>query len=325
LPGNEQADRFTSGLFASLQAKLGERLRLSGGLRGQFYAGNRALDPVLLLEGAGVLRVLENVNLKLNFAEGFRPPALLKTATVPTNAQVSGNRDLLVERSRAIQSEINAGWQFASGPLRAVRIRADYAYTWVQDFIAIRNARFENTGDIGISTVEILARLALDGGHRISIGYTLNDTTSTEDGVLRSLPASWLTVEARFNLWRKRLILGTDVTYFGSFEDPNQRAVVPAGTIRLGNVDASGQPLEEALSIARWSDRVFDRVGANVMWNAVLSFAFTRTLRGSLAVYNILDARSYWGESYQDLGALLEPVASPWRGTSFIFSLNLRS
>jgi hypothetical protein len=320
---HEQSDRLTGGALCERAKRIAKQLAVSGGARVQLYAGKRALDPVVLFEGAAVWSPFTDWNVKLNYAEGFRPPSLQKTDSGQA-ITYDGNPDLEVERSRAIQGEINARLLEDVGGIRSFTIRADYAYTWVDDFIIVRDGIYQNVSQIGVHTVEMLARLSLQRGHSISIGYTLNDATSDDDGKLRSIPAQWLTTEAVFNLWRRRVIFATNLTFMGAFEDPNQRPGASAGPLRLGDIDASGQPRGKEVFTAGWTDRVFDRVGSTALWNASLRWLIP-SLRTELRadVYNILDTRAYNPEGFMDLSGTFESVPAPWRGVSFMLRAKL--
>jgi outer membrane receptor protein involved in Fe transport len=312
------SNRLSSGVFASVQYRPIQTLAFSGGVRAQFAAGKRAFDPVMLLEGAAVWTFMPEWNLKLNYAEGYRPPSLLKTDN-GNQVTWAGNPDLQVERSRAVQGEINARLLQDVGAIRQLTIRADVAYTWVDDFISIIDSRFLNISKIGIQVVELLAKLSFKRGHSLSLGYTLNDATSDEDGKVKSLPAQWLTMTAALNLWKRRLWFTTNVSFIGAWENPNHYPARSAGKVRLGNLDQNGQPIEQEILGATWPDRVMDRVGSSVLWNAGVRFAMPKLHTQLLAdFYNILDSRSYYGEGFYDLTAQFEPISAPWMGMSFM-------
>ena len=312
-----ESNRLTAGLFISGQTRILDQLALSAGTRLQVYGGKRALDPVFMVEGAAVWSFLQNANLKLSFSEGFRPPSLLKT-----DGGVSfwdGNPNLNIERSRSVQAEINGRLLVDRMAIRQLAVRADYSYTWVKDFIVVNNNQFQNRSNLGIHSIELLARLQLKRGHNLSLGYTFNDVAADDVGRLRSIPGQWLTLQGVFQLIKDRLLFSTNLAVVGPFEDPNQRPHRAVGGMHLGSLGADGQPIQDPLVVATWSDRVLDRVGPAAIWNAGLRLALPALkLTLSTDVYNILDVRSYNPEGFMDLSAGFETLPSPWRGISFM-------
>lgn len=312
------SNRLAGGLFANLQHRLLPALTLSAGSRLQLYAGRRALDPVVLFSGAAVWSLTPAWNLKASFSEGFRPPSLVKTDNARVGFLIPGNPDLHVERSRAVQGQVNARLLGLGSAIRELTLRADYSYTWITNFIAEVGGAFANVSGIGTHAVELLAQLALTAGHSLSLGYSFNDSAIEDLGKQRSLPNQWFVVQAVCNLWRERLLLTTNLTVTGSLEDPNVQARTPLGTTRLGRLD-NGQPLEEALRASTFADRLFDRVGPQAHWNLGLRYLLAGprlVLFGN--AFNLLDARGFEGQGFSDPLGLPDMVLAPLRGFSFL-------
>ena len=212
------SNRLTTGLFVSAQTRFRERLALSAGSRLQVYGGKRALDPVVILEGAAVVSLTSDADLKLGFSEGFRPPSLRKTDGGPNFWH--GLPNLRIERSRAVQAEFNARLLVDHRAIRQLALRVDYSHTWVNDFIAVANNQFLNRSTLGIHSVEFLARLQLKAGHGASLGYTFSDVSANDVGQLRSMPAQWLTHQGLFQLIKGRLLLSTNLATWALSKTP---------------------------------------------------------------------------------------------------------
>ncbi|MBK6847190.1 MAG: TonB-dependent receptor [Proteobacteria bacterium] len=315
------ANRLTGGLFVSGERRLPGQLVLNAAARLQLYGGQRALDPVVLFSGAAVWSPTPRWNLKANFAEGFRPPSLLKTDSGNTVSWI-GNPELKVERSRALQGEVNVRLLANHEGIRLIALRADYAYTWVSNFIQLNQGRFENVSSIGLHSAELLARLQLKRGQSFTLGYSFVDGATNDQGKLRSQPNQWLTLQALLPLWQERLFLSSNLTVVGGFDDPNRRG---AGTSTLftGRM-ANGVPAASPVLTGGFADQTLDSVGPTVGWNAGLRYLLAdQRLRLAVDVYNLLDQRSFQANGFLELAAGLEPVPNPYYGVSAIGSVEL--
>src|SRR5262249_11680165 len=65
-----------------------------------------ALEPTFA--GTIVWSFIPNWHLKLNYAQGFRPPVFNNTTSNGEGLQIAGNPNLKVETSEATQAEVNA-------------------------------------------------------------------------------------------------------------------------------------------------------------------------------------------------------------------------
>lgn len=319
---NLESDRITSGFFLNAQTRILPTLVLDAGGRLQVYGGKRRLDPVALFSGAVVWNLAPGWNLKANYAEGFRPPALTRVDSTVLGMKLSGNPDIQNERSRALQGEINARLLRDFKPFRQLAFRLDYAHTWISNFIDVRQGVYANTPDIGIHSVEFLAQLTMMGGHWFSLGYSFLDVATADRGKLRTIPNQWLTMQALINIWRQRLFVSSQLTVMGSAEDPNRYLAHPAGEIALGDVDASGQPSATPAFTANATDITFDRIRPVALWNAGIRYVVPSAgLRFAFDIYNLIDARGYHpGEGFMDYTVNLEMVPNLRERFSFMFS-----
>jgi outer membrane receptor protein involved in Fe transport len=313
---NYQSDRITGGMFLNAQSRLIPNVIMDAGARLQLFGGKRSLDPAFLLSGAVVWSFLPNWNIKANYAEGFRPPPLQKTDSLPT-FNWTGSPWLKTERSRAIQGEINTRLLKGYKSIRQLSLRVDYSYTWITDFIEVNQGMYQNLSDIGIHSVEMLADLRLKKGHWFSLGYTFLDMANSQKGKVRSIPNQWLALRSLVNLWRKQLFVSSTLSVQGSAEDPNKRGAVSSAPVHIGNVNAAGEPVQDIMYLARPSDLVMDRVHPVAIWNAGVRFLLPKQgLRFDLDVYNLLNAQAYYGEGFMDLTSYMEMQPNPRSGIS---------
>ncbi|MBK8481245.1 MAG: TonB-dependent receptor [Proteobacteria bacterium] len=315
------SNRLTSGLFVSAERRLPGQLVLNAATRVQFYGGKRALDPVVLFSGAAVWAPTPALSLKTNFAEGFRPPSLLKTDSNSVGSWL-GNPELKVERSRALQGEANVRLLADHGGIRSLSLRADYAYTWVSNFIQLNEGRFVNVASIGTHSAELLARINLKGGQSFALGYSFLDGASDDQGKLRSQPNQWLTLQALLPLIGQRFFLTSNLTVVGGFEDPNRRGASTTA-IYLGRM-ANGLPVQSPVVTGGFTDQTIDSVGPTASWNAGLRYLLSDYgLRLAVDAYNLLDQRGFQPNGFLELASGLEPVPNPYRGVSVFGSVEL--
>ena len=315
---NFESNRLVGGLFLAAQSRPFSTLILDAGARLQLTGGKRGQDPVVLLSGAAVWSFMPNWHLKINYAEGYRPPALQKTDSNGEAMTFAGNAELEVERSRAIQGEINARLLRNYGVVRQLGLRANYSYTWITDFIDTTQGMYRNVSEVGIHSAELLAQLALKRGHWFALGYTFLDMSDAEKGKLRSIPNQWLTARLLLNLWKRRFFLSSNLSIFGSLEDPNRYANSPGVQYYTGKME-NGEPVKTNTWTAHATDLTMDRVGPAAVWNAGLRYLLPQYgIRLDADVYNLLNANHYNPEGFMDLNSGLEMMPNPRPGISFI-------
>jgi outer membrane receptor protein involved in Fe transport len=221
-----EVSRSTLGGFASLQVRPTKRLILDGGVRLQAAPRIASLDRSYgltpTLAAAAVYEFVPGWHLKFNYAEGFRPPVFQDTDSNGEAVQIDGDPDLGVERSRSGQAEINARLLKNQNRIRELDLRADYSYTELTNFIAFIGGRHANTGDRGIHSAELLAKLYLKGGHRVELGYTFNAIAMADKGAFYSVPNNWFNLSS-VNPLPWHLELATVLRVYGAIEDPNRR------------------------------------------------------------------------------------------------------
>jgi outer membrane receptor protein involved in Fe transport len=219
------ASRTVFGLYAAPQWRPTRRLILDAGARFQVAPtslGLEGYDPDISLSSAVVYNFIEGWHLKLSFAEGFRPPVFNNTAANGEAIQIPGSPDLKVETSQAEQIEVNARIFKGAGVIRELTFRTDYSYTSIHDFIQIVNGGYANAADRGISSAELLARLYIEGGHRLELGYTWLQVATADRGILKSPPNNWFNLSGVFNLIDGKLTATTNLRVIGATDDPDR-------------------------------------------------------------------------------------------------------
>jgi outer membrane receptor protein involved in Fe transport len=313
------SSRLTGGLFLNWQGRLHKTLLLDAGARVQGSQGKRALDPVYLFSGGAVWTFLPRWNLKLNYAEGYRPPPFTRTDGNGEGISWSGNPNLDVERSRAIQGEINTSLLRGRGAIRTLNIRADYAYSWVSDLINNLNGGFVNLSDRGIQSVEFLSDMRMKHGHWFSVGYTFLHQADSVVGRIRSIPNQWISTRALLNLFNRQLFVSSSLLVISSLEDYNRAYPLNSAPVFLGHMQ-DGEPVLTDTHTGRASDMTVDRVRPLPLWNVGLRFLLPdQGWRFDLDAYNLLDATGFFPEGWMDQTAFLETVPNPRPGFALFF------
>lgn len=217
----EDTTRTVGAAYVSNEWKATRRLALQPGVRVQF---SDAYDTVALGSMALVWNLVDQVFLKLNYAEGFRPPEIQSTnvAASVSNISFQGNPNLKVERSRAAEAELNAVVLERAGAFERLYLRADYAYTLMSDLVRNAGGRFVNSGQRGIHSVEWLARADLKGGHEAWLGGHFLQAMDSKTGAVRN-HANWVFMGgAQARLLGDGLQLSMLATWVGPQEDLNR-------------------------------------------------------------------------------------------------------
>lgn len=319
-------NRVTGGGFVDLQKKILQNLVVEVGGRVQGSGGKRPLDPVFLVSGGAVWGFVPNWALKLNYAEGYRPPPLYRTDSNGEAINFAGNPDLDVESSRSVQGELNGLVLRGHRSIRQLALRADYSYTWVNNLIQVVNGMYRNAAEVGVHEVEFLAELALKQGHRFALSYTFLDIANSDLGKVRTVPNQWLTARVYLNLWNRQLYLSSNLHVRASAEDPNKYPATKSTPANIGNVDSDGNPVATDTWVAWPTDYLLDRVPPMALWNAGLRFKVKKPeILLSADVYNILNGRLWDSEQQFDPAAYLETTPVPWSpGISFFLNAQYR-
>lgn len=307
-----ESDRTTLATYADLQWRLSDTLSVDGGARFQVAPpslGNLSYDPETLFSGAAVWNFASNWYLKVNYAEGFRAPVFNNTRTNVNSTNVVGDPDITVERSQAVQGEINARLFRGRGALREFDVRADYSYTLLSDLIQIIGPRYQNTGERGLNSGEFLAKAYLNGGHRIELAYTWLRVAGDDYGVFRALPEHWFHAATVFDAIENKLSLWTRLRVIGSMEDPNQIV-----EYRDMAYDELGRPYDVVTGemgpfSVESHDAVFDHLPASGRLSAGILYWPWPKVEVEMAVHNAFNERSYHPDVYYALAPQIERLA----------------
>jgi outer membrane receptor protein involved in Fe transport len=316
-------NRLTLGSFGSLQLRATEKLVLDGGVRLQIAPeladNSRGYGLTPTFSAAAVYELVPDWHLKLNYAEGFRPPGFNATEGNGEAVQLSGTPALKVETSRAGQAEINARLLKGRRSIRELDLRVDYAYTILQNYVAYIGGANANTGDRGIQSAEFLAKLYLKGGHRVELGYSFNSINMDDKGDFMTVPNHWFTLRSVNTIVPDKLSVATMLHIYGSFEDPNRR-VEARGLVRdpLTGAAHAGNAMETVSVVA--TEVVIDRappaaeVQVGVLWTPYDNLELQGT------VYNAFDSNRTSYDNFNDLEPRLEITPQQFEAFRFFLS-----
>ena len=220
--------RHIGALYLSNEWKAHKRVAVNAGVRGQFSS---TYAPAVLLSGGLVVGLTDRIFFKAAYTEGFRPPDFQSTATrgdIVSGVTFDANPELEVERSRAIEAEVNAVLLENIGVVRRWYVRADYAYTRMENVIAFPAGRYENTGIRDIHTVELLTKLVFKQGHELWMSYYFVDVIDSEVGRLRNIANHIFNAGGRATFFDQRLQFMAGLTVRGEMEDLNRSGLLPA-------------------------------------------------------------------------------------------------
>jgi len=299
------ADRTVLGAYLNPQYRPSKKLIFDAGVRVQVAPGSLGslsypLDAIFA--GSFVWNFIPNWHLKLNYAQGFRPPVFNNTASNGEGVQIGGNTTLAVETSDAAQAEINARVFKGERRIRELSFRIDGSYTRVNDLIQVSSGRYSNSGERGISSVEFLGKLYVQGGHRLELGYTYLRVDTSDKGRIRGLPEHWFDLATVFSLG-KGLSATTRLKITGAAEDPNRLVEYR---------DTTMDPLTNRIVTA--TDLVLDRLPPMAELSLGLSYTPTRNLTLRATAYNALAGHYYQADPFFDYEPHLEYLPNPYEG-----------
>jgi outer membrane receptor protein involved in Fe transport len=314
------ADRTVLGAYVDPQYRPNKSLIFDLGGRVQVAPsalGSLHYDPNFTVAGTVVWSFIPNWHLKVNYAQGFRPPVFNNTAANGEAVQIGGNPNLSVETSDATQAEVNARIFKGDRRIRELSFRVDASYTRLTDLIQVSSGNYKNSGDRAMSSVEFLGKLYLQGGHRLELGYTYLRGDSGDKGRLRSLPENWFSLAGVWALG-ERLTATTTFKVTGAAQDPNRLVeyrgstymTCAAGnpTCKPGLVD----PATAATALA--TDLVLDRLPPTADLSVGVQYAPTPTLAIRAAAYNALFSHTYQPDVFFDYEPHLEYLPNPYEG-----------
>ena len=304
------ATRTVFGAYLNPQWRPSKRLILDAGARIQVapeQLGKISYDPTVTFAGALVYEFVPNWHAKLNFAQGFRPPVFNNTNSNGEAVQISGNRDLDVETSDAYQAEINARIFKGQRRIRELSFRADYSYTRLENLIQVVGGGYQNTAERAIDSAELLAKLFVQGGHRIELGYTWLRVNSADKGRFRSLPEHWFNLSAVFNVIDDRLTATTNLRVAGASEDANRLV-----EYRDLMYDENGDLGPTSVTTVNAAEVVMDRLPPIAELAVGLTFHPMKNLMVRGTVFNALNGRYYQPDAFFDYEPHLEFLPNPY-------------
>jgi outer membrane receptor protein involved in Fe transport len=302
-----RSTRTVFGAYLNPQWRPSKKLIVDVGARVQIAPGalgNLSYKAQPTFSAALVYEFIPDWHAKLNVTQGFRPPVFNNTNSNGEAVQVSGDPDLDVETSDAAQAEINARIFKGTRRIRELSFRADYSYTRLQNLVQVAGGAYRNTADRAINSGELLAKLFVQGGHRLELGYTWLRIDTADKGRVRTMPEHWFNLGAVFNLVDKKLTATTNLRVAGASEDFN-RLVEYRDVV----YDADGNYVPVVVSA---SETVIDRLPpiadleVGVTWTPMDKLL----VRGT--VFNALNGRYYQPDAYGDLEPHLEFLPSPY-------------
>lgn len=302
------ASRSVIGAYINPQYRPSPKLILDAGAR--VSVAPRSLGSIgysanPTFAGGVVWNFIPNWHLKLNYAEGFRPPYFNSTEANGEGVSIAGNPNLGVEQSRAGQAEINARIFKGDRSIRELSFRIDGSYTRLTNLIQVTTGNYANSGDRGLTSAEFLGKMYLQGGHRIELGYTWLRVDTSDLGRLRMTPEHWFTLATVWNLWPKKLSATTNIRVTGAAEDANR--LVEYRGIRY---DANGQPMSTVTTAA--TDLVLDRLPPIADLSAGIQYTPTSKFVIALSVYNALFTHSYQPDAFANYEPHLEYLPNPY-------------
>jgi outer membrane receptor protein involved in Fe transport len=322
----DEASRTVLGAYINPQWKVTKKLILDGGARVQIAPdalGKISFGLTPSFGGALVYNFIPDWHVKLNYTQGFRPPVFNNLLGNEESVQIGGDKDLKVETSQAVQAEVNARLFKGDRRIRELTFRADYSYTQMENFIQIVSGAFENTADRGIHSAELLAKLYLQGGHRLELGYTFLQMVSRDAGAIRAVPENWFNLSGVFNLVADKLQAVTSLRVVGSHEDPNLmvdvRGLSYQADMRTGQIgvfDEQGMS-QGAGRTVQPHELVFDRLPPGAELTLGMSYTPTRSWRLSGFVYNAFNERYYQPDVFYSLEPRLEFLPNPYEDLNF--------
>ena len=298
-----------------------KKLILDAGARVQVAPealGVNSYDPTATFSASAVYNFIPAWHLKLNLAQGFRPPVFNNLNSNGEAVQIGGRKDLEVETTDAAQGEINARIFKGDRRIRELNFRVDYSYTRVQNLIQIQAGQYANTADRGIHSVEFLGKLYVQGGHRIELGYTWLVVNTADKGRLRAMPEHWFNLLGVFNIVDDKLRATTNFRILGAQEDANrmvehrnlhycQPGEAGCTEGNVVNSDPSGPGYVRTLPF----ELVMDRIPPSAELTVGLTWMATKNLALTAEAFNALNGRYYQPDLFADYEPRLEFLPNP--------------
>jgi outer membrane receptor protein involved in Fe transport len=310
-----QSSRSVMGAYVNPQLRPSKKLILDAGARVQVAPedlGTVGYPVNFTVAGALVWNFIPNWHMKLNYAQGFRPPVFNNTSGNGEGIQFGGRPDLSVENSDAMQAEVNARIFKGERRIRELSFRLDGSYTRLTNLIQINAGRYGNSGDRSVASGEFLGKLYIKGGHRIEMAYTWMRIATADRGLIRSAPEHWFNFTTVASLINEKLVGTASLKVTGSAEDPNR--LVEYRDITYG---PDGRPMSPtgAPGVDVYpTDLTFDKIPPvadltlGLTWTPVQNFLLRAT------VYNALMQHAYQPDIFFDYEPHAEYMPNPYEG-----------
>lgn len=334
-------DRTTGGAFAQLDWKPDPRLALSAGARLQFSSQYGA---ALLASGGVVYKAGDATHFKLFASQGLRPPSIVSTNVNPNTASgisYDGNPDLDPETSSSIELEANSVLLRDEGVVRDLYVRANAAYTRLDNVIRQNDARtYVNSSARDIWTAEAAARLRFEAGHELWLNYAYTEVLddSVPGGELTNFAHHIANLGGKVELLSEHIELAAVLSFKSGMKDPNRPAVVdpdrPDYSLSCAQILAGALPADNALAQACrlpnvgegiWvmpGTSVLEEIKPLLLLDLGVRFKnIWRDLTVGLFVHNALDARGFDADHFGDPRVISRPQPKP--GMSFFGALSL--
>ena len=305
-----QATRTVFGAYVNPQWRPNKKLIVDVGARIQVAPGELgqlSYDPQPTFASALVYELVPNWHAKLNFAQGFRPPVLNNTNSNGEAVTITGNKQLEVETSDAYQAELNARIFKGERRIRELSFRADYSYTRLENLIQVGGGKYVNSADRAINSAELLAKLFVQGGHSLELGYTWLRVDTADRGRVRSTPEHWFNLSAVFNVIDDKLTATTGLRVAGASEDPNRLV-----EYRDLAYDEMGNLLPSSVITVNAAEVVMDRLPPIAELALGVTYMPTKKLLVRGTVFNALNGRFYQPDAFFDYEPHLEFLPNPY-------------
>jgi outer membrane receptor protein involved in Fe transport len=230
------------------------------------------------------------------------------TTTNGEAVNITGDPNLLVEKSDSTQAEINARLYKGERRIRELAFRLDASFTRLKDLIQIQSGEYKNVPERRIASAEFLGKLYIQGGHRLELGYTWLRVAGDDKGLYKNLPEHQFTLASVFSLIANKLSMTSTLRVSGAAEDPN-RLVEYRGIV----FDPATKEPMSTLQVAA-TDLVMDRLPPIADLSVGVLYSPTPKLTVRATVYNVLVAHNYQPDPNFDYEPHLEYLASPYEG-----------
>jgi len=324
------SSRTVLGAYINPQYSVSKKLTFDAGVRLQIAPesmGKVGYPLQTVVSSSAVWGFAKDWYMKLNYAEGFRPPVFNNTSSNGDSVQIGGSPDLKVEGSQAGQVEVNARLFRGAKRIREFNFRADYSYSRITNLIQINGGVYLNSGERGMHSTEFLGKLYLRGGHRLELSYTWLKMVMADKGAFKAMPEHWFHLTGVFKLSTKIRAMA-NLKVAGAFEDPNRiveyrdLALDDEGRIIDLAVDPTGMTRQSKIV---WPhEMVLDRLPPIGDLTVGLAYAATKKIEINAFAYNVLNQLSYQPDSFHDYEPRLEFLANPNRDFRFVVNAVLK-